>query len=266
MCGDLGGLSVFVLCVAVAFVIQWIAFIPAYVFQTEKFYDLTGSATYITVTALALVLSPALSTRAVVIASLVVVWAVRLGLFLFTRIKRAGSDKRFDRIKVSLPKFLLAWTLQGLWVSFTLAAGLAAITSQAVAPLSLWDAPALLIWFIGFGVEVVADEQKRRHRKSDDKDRFISTGLWSWSRHPNYFGEICLWVGMAMFAFPALSGWQYVTLLSPVFVYVLLTRISGVPMLEASAQRSFGADPAYQDYVARTHVLMMWPPRKRETK
>ena len=116
------GVPLFALAVALAFLIQWLAFIPAYLLQTEKFFDLTGSLTYISVTALAVLLSPQPDGRAILLLALVVIWAARLGTFLFRRIQQAGKDDRFDDLKPSFLRFLNVWTLQGLWVTFTLAA------------------------------------------------------------------------------------------------------------------------------------------------
>jgi steroid 5-alpha reductase family enzyme len=91
----------------------------------------------------------------------------------------------------------------------------------------------VLLWVLGWALEVIADAQKSRFNADvANRGRFINTGLWSRSRHPNYFGEILLWVGVAVVAFPVLHGWQYVTLLSPFFVAFLLTRVSGIPLLE----------------------------------
>ena len=123
------GIPLFALAVGLAFLIQWLAFIPAYVWQSERFFDLTGSLTYIAVTTLAVLLNPGRDGRALLLLLLVVVWAVRLGSFLFRRIRKAGKDARFDSIKPSFWRFLNTWTLQGLWVTFTLAAALAAITT-----------------------------------------------------------------------------------------------------------------------------------------
>jgi steroid 5-alpha reductase family enzyme len=115
---------------------------------------------------------------------------------------------------------------------------------------------------VGFLFEAVADDQKRRFRANPaNEGRFIASGLWAWSRHPNYFGEITLWFGIALVALPALSGWQYATLISPVFVYLLLTRISGIPLLEARAKKRWGDEPAFQAYRARTPVLFPRPPK-----
>jgi len=258
------GIPLFALCIALAFVIQWIAFVPAFINQTESFYDLTGSITYITVMIVAILLSPQVGTRSILLLVLVIVWAARLGYFLFSRIRAAGRDERFDNIKPSFVRFLQAWMVQGLWVSFTIAAAVAAITTGIKPELDVFAMVGLLVWLLGFGIEVIADWQKGQFRKDPgNAGRFINTGLWSWSRHPNYFGEIVLWVGVAIIAFPALRGWQFVTLISPVFVTLLLTRISGVPLLESRADEKWGGQPDYEDYKARTSVLILRPPASK---
>jgi steroid 5-alpha reductase family enzyme len=256
----LGAIPVFALCGALAFAINWLVWIPASLWRTERFYDLTGSVTFVAVTSLALVAAPGPDGEAsvwrVMLAAMVVVWAVRLGSFLFVRVRRDGSDGRFDKIKVHPLAFLATWTLQALWVSMTVAAALAAIT-VADGLGEVWAMLGVIVWLIGFAIEVVADTQKRRFRADPaNAGRFISTGLWSRSRHPNYFGEILLWSGVALMAVPTLSGWRWVVLISPVFVWLLLTRVSGVPLLEARAAARFGDDPAYGAYVKHTPVLV----------
>jgi steroid 5-alpha reductase family enzyme len=259
------GFPIFALGVIIAFLIQWIAFIPAFIKQTEAFFDLTGSITYLTVVWVALLLRPAPDARAFLLVALVSVWALRLGTFLFRRIRAAGSDPRFDDIKPSFPRFLTVWTLQGLWVSFTLAAALAAITSTRQVELGAFALVGAIVWVFGFGIEAIADWQKRKFRaKPENAGKFITTGLWAWSRHPNYFGEIILWIGVAIIALPILRGWQWVTLISPLFVILLLTRISGIPMLEARADEKWGGDPSYEDYKAGTPVLIPLPPLGRK--
>ena len=258
------GMPLFALAVVLAFIIQWLAFIPAFILQTEKFFDITGSITYIIVTLLAVLLGGRGDWRAFLLLALVVVWAARLGSFLFKRIHRSGKDERFDDIKPSFARFLMTWTLQGLWVSFTLAAALAAITSQVKKGLDAFALAGLLVWIAGFAIEAVADQQKNAFRANpDNKGRFIRNGLWAWSRHPNYFGEIVLWVGVAVIALPVLRGWQWLTLISPVFVFFLLTRVSGIPMLEKRADEKWGGQPDYEAYKAGTSILVPLPSRKK---
>ena len=256
------GIPIFALGVGLAFLIQWLAFVPAYLLQTEKFYDLTGSLTYITVIVISLVLSPDPDSRSLLLTGLVLLWAGRLGTFLFRRILRSGKDERFDEIKPSWIRFLNAWTLQGLWVTFTLSAALAAITTTFQKELGIFALMGFLIWVFGFTIEVTADAQKSRFRaQPENQGRFINTGLWRWSRHPNYFGEITLWAGAALIALPVLRGWGLVGLISPLFVALLITRVSGVPMLEERADQKWGDQEDYQAYKANTPVLIPRPPR-----
>lgn len=255
-----GGIPVFFACGVIAFVIQWLMFIPAYLYQTEKYYDLTGSLTYISLTLIGLDFAPLLDGGRLLIAAMVMIWAVRLGSFLFARIRADGRDVRFDKIKPSFLRFLMTWTLQALWVFLTFSAGLAAITSLEPHPIGLVVIVGGLLWLTGFSIEVIADKQKGAFRSvAANRNTFISHGLWKLSRHPNYFGEILLWLGIAVAAFPVLSGWQYITLISPVFVYLLLTQVSGVKMLEARALRRWGDDEAYQSYLKQTPSLMLNP-------
>ena len=257
------GFPLFALCVALAFIIQWGAFLPAFIYRTEKFYDLTGSITYLTVIVVALLLSPAIDTRSLLLAGIIAIWAVRLGSFLFMRIRAAGEDRRFREIKQSFARFLMTWTLQGLWVAFSLSSALAAITSTIRKDVDAFAVIGFLVWLFGFGIEVIADKQKSDFNSTPgNKDKFIRSGLWSWSRHPNYFGEIVLWIGVMIIAMPILQGWQWATLISPIFIIILLTRISGVPMLEKRADEKWGGQPEYEAYKANTSVLIPMPPKK----
>lgn len=255
------GVPILAWCAALAFLVQWLAFVPAYLLQTEKFYDLTGSLTFILLTVVAISTVPQADSRSLLLGGLIIVWAVRLGSFLFTRILRDGADSRFARIKPSATQFLFTWTLQGLWVFLTSACALAAITGGEVVTLSAADLIATALWVTGFGIELVADYQKRRFRRAQGAGQFISDGLWRYSRHPNYFGEIMLWSGLALLALPALQAWALVTLVSPVFVYLLLTRISGIPLLERAAERRWGDQPEYQRYRDTTPLLIPLPRR-----
>ena len=238
------------------FVIQWLAFIPARLLQTERFYDLTGSATYIAVTLGAVVAASEPTGAQVLIAIMIFIWAARLGSFLFRRIHAAGGDQRFDQIKISSSRFFVAWTLQGTWVVMTSCAAVTAVLSLEQPPLGPVYVVGAAMWVAGFAIEVIADRQKSRFREDPaNAGQFINVGLWARSRHPNYFGEILLWAGIATMATPYLSGSQWIVLLSPFFVYALLTRISGIPTLAKRGQQLWGDDPAYQAYLSNTPRL-----------
>jgi steroid 5-alpha reductase family enzyme len=253
----MGGLPIFLTAVVLIFLIQWVAFIFAFTKQTEKFFDLTGGLTYITVISLAAISSSELDARTTILWVLVVIWAARLASFLFGRIHKAGKDDRFDEIKPDFFRFLNTWTIQGLWVTFTMAAALIAITTTPRKELDAFALIGLAIWMIGFAIEVIADSQKSKFNADPNHaGKFINIGLWSRSRHPNYFGEITLWIGVLIIAIPVLQGWQWVALISPIFVTLLLTRVSGVPLLEKKADKKWGGQPEYEEYKKKTPVLI----------
>ena len=247
----------FLICMAV--LIQFAIFLPSFIFQTEKFYDLTGSLTYISVTSIAYFSLDNPTTIDTILYLYVIVWAGRLGIFLFRRINKDGKDERFDKAKKKFFWFLQYWMGQAAWVVFTAGASILAILSPVEAELEVIAFIGIFLWWSGFLIEVISDYQKRKFREtSDPKTEFISTGLWARSRHPNYFGEITLWVGMAVISLSSLSGIEYVTaVVSPLFVYLLLRKAEGVPMLERIADERYGELPDYQEYKANTPVLMM---------
>ena len=238
------------------FCIQWISFIPAFIFQTEKFYDLTGSITYLTTVFTALYITDSGNISDYVIVSCVAIWAIRLGSFLFMRIHKAGEDRRFRDIKPNFTRFFMTWTLQGMWVSMCLLCVLTALSSYSGIIVNNIFYIGLMIFISGFIIEVLADHQKTVFRKNiDNKDKFISSGLWAYSRHPNYFGEILLWLGIAVMSFSSLEGFQYFTLISPIFVYILLVYISGIRMLENQANKKWGHLDSYKEYLKNTPRL-----------
>ena len=260
---EVAGVAVFAITAVLAYLINWVAFVPSYLARTETYFDLTGSATYITLIIVALLASEQLDERAVVVACAVLVWALRLGSFLFRRVRREGGDGRFDRIKTDPLRFLMTWSLQALWVLLTLAAALAVITSDDRQGVDAFMIVGMAVWLVGFAIEVTADRQKTAFRAdAANEGRFITTGLWGWSRHPNYFGEITLWSGIAITAIPILSGWRWLMLISPVFVAILLTRISGIPMLERRAEKRWGTDPEFRAYTDATPSLVPRRPRQ----
>ncbi len=258
-----GGVPAYGLCVLLAFLIQWIMFVHSWFVQTEHLFDLTGSLTYISLVAAALVLTGSYDLRSLIITAAVVIWAARLGTFLFNRVRAAGQDSRFNTILPSFPVLLMTWTLQGTWVALTASCALVAITSAAPQPFDAWAVAGIAVWALGLVIEITADRQKQAFRADPaNRDRFITTGLWAWSRHPNYFGEITLWIGLAIAAAPVLTGWQHVVLASPLFVIFLLTRVSGVRMLERQAEKRWGSDPNYVAYRDATSTLIPWPPAR----
>ena len=242
--------------IILSFIFHWLLFIPAFIFKTEKFYDLTGSLSYITIILYVLISSNngINNFGNVILSSLIIIWTLRLGSFLFFRIKKAGEDKRFREIKKSFSWFFMAFTFSGMWVSICALCALTGISNGI--ELTGITYIGILLFVIGFTLEIIADTQKTNFRKlKDNKDKFITTGLWKYSRHPNYLGEIILWIGVAIISYSSLEINQLFTLISPIFTYLLLVHVSGINLLEKSGEKKWGDLNEYKKYKKETPRL-----------
>ena len=253
---ELSGVNLVGHLLVLIFVIQWVAYIPAFIFKTEKFYDLTGSLTYITAISFALYSTNTpqnLDLGSLIIGIAIILWAIRLGSFLFMRIHKDKKDGRFDSIKTSFSQFFMTWTLQGMWVFICSSAALVAIANPTGVPINIVFIIGLALFILGFVVEIIADNQKSVFRSiPENKDVFINEGLWARSRHPNYFGEITLWTGITVMGISTFEGMNYLALFSPIFSYLLLNYVSGVRMLEYRGHKKWGHLDAYVTYKKST--------------
>tara|TARA_B100001287_G_scaffold120735_1_gene101762 strand:- start:1640 stop:2482 length:843 start_codon:yes stop_codon:yes gene_type:complete len=244
--------------VLLAFIIQWVLFIPAYLLQTEKFFDISGSITYISVVVYCFLnnYDPLfVNIGNMILSIIIIIWALRLGSFLFIRIKKAGEDIRFREIKKSPSRFFMTWTFQGMWVSLCSACALAGVAKGII--INNYFYCGLAIFLIGFIVEIVADTQKTKFRSNPkNKDKFINSGLWKFSRHPNYMGEILLWLGISIISLSSLEGLELATLISPFFTYLLLVYVSGIRILEYNGDKKWGHLESYKIYKKNTPRLI----------
>eukprot|EP00929_Paragymnodinium_shiwhaense_P095725 TRINITY_DN569_c0_g1_i1.p1 TRINITY_DN569_c0_g1~~TRINITY_DN569_c0_g1_i1.p1 ORF type:complete len:293 (-),score=44.36 TRINITY_DN569_c0_g1_i1:333-1211(-) len=251
------GLSLFA---GISIGINWLVFLVHGLPQSsEKFYDATGSLTYFTLICTALALAAERSTpRQLLNPVFVLIWCTRLGSYLYGRITVDGKDSRFDELKQNALRFLGAWTIQAWWCFVVSSPALVVVTSASCSVEATWlDQAGWGIWLLGFAFEVVADRQKDAFRRnSANKGQFITTGLWAYSRHPNYFGEILMWVGLSVSGSSCFQGAQWLAWLSPLTTWVLLMKVSGVPMLEAKGEEKWGTDPAYRWYMEKTPCLV----------
>jgi len=257
---ELSGVNLVSHLLVMCFVIQWIAYIPAFLLKTEKFYDLTGSLTYIGTVLFALYASGSfhnLQLGNLIVGMAIIIWAVRLGSFLFMRIRKDKKDGRFDSIKTSFSQFFMTWTLQGMWVFICSSAAFIAIANPTGVVINSVFIFGLVIFIFGFAIEVLADNQKTAFRSiPENKDQFINEGLWARSRHPNYFGEITLWTGITVMGISTFEGMNYLAIFSPIFSYLLLVYVSGVRMLEYRGHKKWGHLDEYKDYKKNTPKLI----------
>ena len=246
--------------VIISFLLQWTLFIPAYFFQTEKFFDISGSINYISIVIyiyFSNYITYGFNLGNLILSLLIFIWAIRLGVFLFLRIQKDGEDKRFRSIKPSPTKFFMTWTLQATWISICSLCALTGISSDRGIIINNLFFLGLTFFVVGFFIEVVADNQKTKFRKNPkNKNAFIKSGLWSYSRHPNYLGEISIWTGISIISFSSLSNLQFVTLISPIFTYIILVYVSGVRLLEERGNKKWGNLKDYKEYIKKTPRLL----------
>lgn len=255
------GLSLIMMAMYISFAIHWLLFLPSYIFQTEKFYDLTGSLTYITVLSFVVFIKQTavheiLDLRSLLLYFCIMIWTVRLGGFLFWRVLKDGHDKRFKTILPSFSQLFMTWTLSAAWVFIQSLSALVALSALVQVEMGVIGWIGLGLWIFGFGFQVLADYQKTKFKSNPSNEgKFITGGLWDLSRHPNYFGEVTLWIGISVIAVPVMSGLQYVSLISPVFGFLLIYFVSGVRMLEHRSDKKWGEKPEYQEYKRNTPVF-----------
>jgi steroid 5-alpha reductase family enzyme len=246
----------------VSLVVNAAFFAFAAVRKTDVVTDLSYSLSF-AVLAIAL---PSLGAREpvqLVASLLVLIWAVRLGGYLLTRILRIKVDHRFDGMRDKPLRFARFWLLQAISVGVIMLPVSYLVSRDAAPDFGPWAIAGVFVWLVGLAIEAVADAQKSAFKgKEENRDRFITSGLWKYSRHPNYFGEMLVWWGLFVYAVPFLSGAAFAVVIGPVFITLLLLFVSGIPLLERSADAKYGDDPAYREYKRRTSILVPLPPRR----
>eukprot|EP00884_Botryococcus_braunii_P012615 jgi/Botrbrau1/21354/Bobra.0184s0063.1 len=230
-------------------------------FKTEKLYDLLGSSTFAAVAIGTLTYASYYHPRQIVVTVFVLSWALRLGSLLFYRVLKTGSDSRFEEVKNKPFTYLIYWLMQALWVWITMSPVI--VLNGAAENPGLWASDIIggVLWGIGFFCEATADWQKLRFKLDPaNKGRYIKTGLWKYSRYPNYFGEMCTWWGIWLMCIPVFGASAYwLTVASPLFVMSLLLFVSGIPLQEKQAQQRWGNEAGYQAYRRSTFLLLPLP-------
>ena len=249
--------SAYIKAAIIDFGIQWCLWAVSSLLKTEKFFDLAGCSTFVYLVWKTLFWAGRFYPRQVIQSTCITAWAVRLGLFLFTRVLRQGADSRFNKVRDKPSMLFLFWTIQGVWVYMTLLPTIILHSSRNNRPLHWKDYLGWALWALGFCIQVVADQQKMQFRSDPlNYKRFITSGLWKMCRHPNYLGEILMWFGLFLPASSVMYGWQFLSIASPVFVTFLLTHISGIPLQEAQARKRWSNDQAFLTYKINTFKLI----------
>jgi steroid 5-alpha reductase family enzyme len=229
--------------------------------RTDVVTDLSYSLTF-ALLAVVLPLTGGREPVQLVASLLVILWAARLGTYLFRRILRMKVDHRFDGMRDKPLRFARFWLLQAVTVAVVMLPTSYLLDRSDAPGFGAWAFAGAAVWLVGLLIEAAADAQKSAFKANDaNRGRFITAGLWGYSRHPNYFGEILVWWGVFVYAVPFLHGAAFAVVVGPVFITLLLLFVSGIPPLERSADEKYGDDPAYRDYKRRTSILVPLPPR-----
>ncbi len=253
-------MSAIALSFAIALALNGAFFAFAAARKTDVVTDLSYSLTF-ALLAVVLPFTGAGETSQLVASLLVLVWAVRLGVYLFRRILRMKVDHRFDDMRDKPLRFARFWLLQAITVAVVMLPVSYLLDRDSAPGFDAWMIVGALLWLTGLVIEAVADAQKSAFRaKDENRGRFVSTGLWHYSRHPNYFGEILVWWGIFLYAVPFLAGAAFAVVVGPIFITLLLLFVSGIPLLERGADEKYGDDPAYRAYKRRTSILVPLPP------
>lgn len=237
-------------------------FLIAFKLQSDKLTDISYALTFLIIGITAYALNEK-SLYNTVILLMIVAWAIRIGSFLLQRVLKSGKDSRFDLLRSNFFKFGQFWLLQGVTVWVLMLPVVLAIYGKPD-EFGLIAFIGLTIFIAGLLIETIADLQKSKFRNDvSNKDKWIDSGLWRYSRHPNYFGEILVWIGFYVFALQSLDlNSALIALASPIFISLLLIFVSGIPLLEKSADKKWGNNKKYLDYKRKTSILLLFPNRK----
>ncbi len=247
---------------AVVLGLQVLAFAVAAARKTDALTDLTYGLTFALVAGTLLIGAGRFEATQVLISAAIVLWGIRLGGYLAIRVLKTGRDERFDGIRERPAKFAVFWSVQAVTIWTVLLPSTVALSHPGPLPLTWPTLLGLAIWLAGLIIEAVADQQKFAFRNDPaNKGRWIDRGLWRYSRHPNYFGEMLCWWGLFIAASPALSGWTWLSAAGPAFLTGLLLFGTGIPTVAKAQRERYGHDPAFQAYLRRTSLLVPWPPR-----
>jgi steroid 5-alpha reductase family enzyme len=232
-------------------------FIPAYFFKTDKLTDISYSISFVAA-AIFLYINSAQNIVHLILLIMILLWAIRLGTYLLIRINKTGKDDRFDKMRESFFGFLKFWLLQGIsvWV-IMLAASVSFATSNI--GFSSIHILGLAIWLIGLIIETVADYQKFKFKNNpENSGKWTNVGLWRKSRHPNYFGEMLIWIGIFIYcAIYSTIPNILIELISPIYIITLLLFVSGVPILEKKYNERYKDNPEYQKYKEETNLIIV---------
>jgi steroid 5-alpha reductase family enzyme len=251
--------NLFIYTLFLSFLIQVLFFSYAAIFKTDKVTDLSYGLTFIALVVASLIKNQTFYNYQTIIVILTILWGIRLAGYLFIRILKTKTDKRFDGIRENFWKFAQFWLLQAIAVWLISLPSTYLLSLKTNFNFNLIMLTGLLIWLIGIVIETIADWQKFEFKnKNENKDKIIMSGIWHYSRHPNYFGEISCWWGIFIYSASLQSNWSWLTIIGPIFITFLILFVSGIPTLEKKYQEKYKNNNLYQEYKSKTSLLIPW--------
>lgn len=240
------------------FILQVIFFAYAAIKKTDKVTDLSYGLTFILASIFIYILNIEYSSIfKTILVLLVSTWGLRLAIYLFIRILKTGKDKRFDGVREDFKRFASFWILQAVSIFIILLPTTYILMSKENMSLNWISIVGLTISILGILIEGIADYQKFVFKnKIENKGKWIATGLWKYSRHPNYLGEIMMWVGVFIYCLIYINGVALITILSPIYISVLLLAVSGIPTLEKEYEIRYRDNKEYEEYKRKTGKLL----------
>jgi steroid 5-alpha reductase family enzyme len=237
--------------------LQIVFFVYAALKKTDKVTDLSYGLTFVIVSLFLYIQNIEYSSvYKVILLSLVIIWGLRLAIYLFARILKTGKDKRFDGVREDLKRFGSFWLLQAISIFVILLPTIYVLIGEDDISFNWVSFFGFVLSVLGIVIETFADSQKFIFKNNENnKSKWIETGLWKYSRHPNYLGEIFVWVGILIYCLPYLYGWGLLTVVSPIYITVLLVFVSGIPTLEMEYEKRYLGNKEYEEYKKKTGVL-----------
>ena len=244
------------------FIYMAVLFLIALLLKDNSIVDVAWGPGFILVALMTLLLEPQTRARHVLISGLVVIWGLRLAAHIFIRNRGRGEDFRYAKWRQEwgrwfVPRsFFQIFMLQGVFM-LVIASPIILVNRSSGQGLTVLDGLGVLLWSMGFLFEAVGDHQLKKFKQEpESRGKIMMSGLWRYTRHPNYFGEAALWWGIFLIALSVPGGWA--AIVSPLIIGFLLLKVSGVTMLE----KKYAGNEQYAAYARRTSAFFPWFPKK----
>uniref|UniRef100_T1JI56 Uncharacterized protein n=1 Tax=Strigamia maritima TaxID=126957 RepID=T1JI56_STRMM len=250
--------------------LQFIFFIIAAVFQFDKLTDFASGGNFIIVAILTFILAQSYSRRQLLVTTFICIWGIRLSCYLVYRVMKVGREKSFRRRSSNIIRYAIFWTFQAFWV-FVVSLPVVYINSPLNAEpnqalnikktMTPFDVVGTTVFLLGFLCETIADMQKNNFKDDPaNQGKWCDVGLWGWSRHPNYFGEVSVWWGIFIIAVNVLEGIEWVAVVGPSFITLIILFLSGIPILEKISDDRYRGNTSYHIYKECTSPFIPCPP------